>query len=99
VKRSAPLERQNGVVTQTQAANRQREVASWRPSMYGQDDEAEALNEISSARRLQGTPRVTAIDSAKRNMTAPTPSAREVKAILPLQAAIKDRHRGSGRTG
>ena len=42
VKRSAPLEGQNGVVTQAQAADRQREVASRWPSTYGQDDEADA---------------------------------------------------------
>ena len=52
VKRSVLLERLNGMVTRTQAANRQHEAASWWPSRYGQDDEADALNEISPGKIL-----------------------------------------------
>src|SRR5262249_23622448 len=51
VKRSAPLERQNGMVTE--AANSERETAGWWPSRYGQDDEAGALNEITPGKVLE----------------------------------------------
>jgi len=53
VKRSGTLKTQNGMVMHTQAANRQREAANWWPSKYGPDDEAGALNEISSSKVLE----------------------------------------------
>ena len=53
MKRSGTLKTQNGMVMHTQAANRQREAANWWPSKYGPDDEAGALNEISSSKVLE----------------------------------------------